>query len=380
LPARIRRQALLAGRQAKRPGESELLDVIVPVFGGLAQTRRCLESVMAAGVRTPFAIVVVDDASPIPEIGAWLDELAAVGRITLVRNAGNEGFVRSVNRGMAMHADRDAVLLNSDTEVANDWLDRLRRAAYSAPDVGTVTPFSNNATICSYPFEGWPDGTPGTLGLAALDRVFAAANDGRTQDLPTAVGFCMYIRRACLDAVGPFDAERFGRGYGEENDFCLRAAKAGWRSVLAADVFVFHEGAVSFSSERAALTEVATRTILELHPDYLERVHAFIRRDPAHGLREAVDAARAGCGAAEARRVLAERATERMRLVAQLREIESLATDREAARAALALELDRCRDERRQAERVRVEREGELETAREGRARRWLRYVTRLRR
>jgi GT2 family glycosyltransferase len=57
----------------------------------------------------------------------------------------------------------------------------------------------------------------------------------------------MYIRRECLERVGAFDADRFGRGYGEENDFCMRAAKADWRSVLAADVFVFHQGAVSFS-------------------------------------------------------------------------------------------------------------------------------------
>ena len=146
------------------------------------------------------------------------------------------------------------MLLNSDTEVANDWLDRLLRAAYAYPDVGTVTPFSNNATICSYPFEGWTGGVPGSLGLAELDRLFASTNAGRTVDLPTAVGFCMCIRRACLERIGPFDAERFGRGYGEENDFCMRAAGAGWRNVLAGDVFVYHEGAVSFSGERLALT------------------------------------------------------------------------------------------------------------------------------
>ena len=231
----------------------------------------------------------------------------ARGQIALERNERNLGFVRSVNRGMALHPDRDVVLLNSDTEVANDWLDRLQRIALSQPDIGTVTPFSNNATICSYPFEGWSGGMPGTLGLAALDALFASVNPGRIVDLPTGVGFCMYIRRACLAEVGSFDAERFGRGYGEENDFCLRAAAAGWRSVLAGDVFVFHEGAVSFSEERAAQTQVATKTLLDLHPEYVRMVREFVARDPLGVLRAAVDGARRGMGAVEARDVLAER-------------------------------------------------------------------------
>src|SRR5262249_39452413 len=159
----------------------------------------------------------------------------------------------------------DVVLLNSDTEVANDWLDRLHACAASDAKIATVTPFSNNATICSYPFHGWQGSVPGTLGLAELDRVFARANAGRVVDLPTAVGFCMYIRRPALDALGLFDAERYGRGYGEENDFCMRAAKVGWRNVLAGDVFVYHEGSVSFSVERFALQAAATKALVDAH-------------------------------------------------------------------------------------------------------------------
>src|SRR4030095_3392247 len=133
--------------------------------------------------------------------------------ITLLRNAENLGFVRTVNRGMSLHPERDVVLLNSDTEVANDWLARFRAAAYPAADIATVTPLSNNATICSYPFEGWTGGMPGKLGLAVLDALFAKANRGARVDIPTAVGFCMYIRRDALERVGLFDAEAFPRGY-----------------------------------------------------------------------------------------------------------------------------------------------------------------------
>jgi len=307
-----------------------VIDVVVPVYLGLAQTRRCIESVLRNRQDTAFELVVVDDASPDPEIVAYLDGLARQGRITLARNERNAGFVQTANRGMSLHPDRDVVLLNSDTEVANDWLDRLRRSAWSRPDIGTVTPFSNNATICSYPFEGWAGGVPGTLGLAGLDRLFAIVNAGRMEDLPTAVGFCMYIRRECLNATGLFDAERFGRGYGEENDFCLRAAKAGWRSVLAGDVFVFHEGAVSFSDERIALTTTAARTLSEIHPDYLRTVREFVARDPLNALRQAVDRARAARGPDEERCVAAERAHEWAHLNAKRAQVEKLAEERAA--------------------------------------------------
>ena len=296
-----------------------MIDVIVPVYAGEEETRRCLASLLAARCETAFEVVVVDDCSPEPSLSAWLDEQAAAQRITLLRHAHNRGFVAAVNSGMAQHPERDVVLLNSDTEVANDWLDRIVACAGSSPDIATITPFSNNATVCSYPYNGWGGEVPGTLGLARLDRLFAETLAGRIADLPTAVGFCMFIRRACLDAVGSFDEAAFGRGYGEENDFSLRAAKAGWRNVLAADVFVYHRGAVSFGDGRFELMRQAEGILLGRHPDYNQRVGAFIAADPLRPLRDAVDLARAGCGAAEAREVLRERFRERAQLGTALR-------------------------------------------------------------
>jgi len=351
------------------------IDVVVPVHSGLAATRRCLESVLGARARTPFETVVVDDATPEAAIARYLDELAGAGRITLLRNERNLGFVGSVNRGMALHSDRDVVLLNSDAEVANDWVDRLRACAERDPHVGTVTPFSNNATICSYPFPGWMGGVPGTLGLAGLDQLFASVNADKSIDLPTGVGSCLYLRRACLAQVGLFDAERFGRGYGEENDFCLRAAAIGWHNVLAADVFVYHEGAVSFAGERETRAKAAQDALLDAHPDYLVRVRAFAEGDPASPLRAAIDAARLQRGGDEAACVVAERAEERRQLVTRLAEVDALARERESAiaelrqaladaeavPAALRAEIDKLRAGLAHAEKLAYDRLHQLE-------------------
>jgi GT2 family glycosyltransferase/glycosyltransferase involved in cell wall biosynthesis len=285
------------------------VDIIVPVYRGLTETRRCIESVLAAPVKTDFQLIVIDDRSPEPELVVYLDSLAAEKRITLLRNADNLGFVATVNKGMQLHPDRDVLLLNSDAEVANDWLDRIYTAAYSAEEIGTVTPFSNNATICSYPyFNGAGNASiPSGLTLAELDHLASTVNAGQTAQIPTAVGFCMFIKRACLDEVGYFDAGRFGRGYGEENDFSRRAVLLGWHNVLAADVFVFHAGGVSFGHEQGELQRDAMAALLDAQPDYLYHIRAFMLADPLAYLRDSIDRARFNRGSSEADLVLAER-------------------------------------------------------------------------
>lgn len=294
LPAARKQLVALADQASGRPTPqpTEKVDIIVPVYGGAQETRRCLSSLLASRVQHPHEILVINDASPDPEQVAWLRSLADRGAITLLSNPTNLGFVATVNRGMALHPDRDVVLLNSDTEVAGDWLDRLIRAAYASCNIGTVTPFSNNATLCSYPRAFFDNALPAGTSTAKLDALCAQTVPGAHVDLPTAVGFCMYIRRACLAETGLFSVEHFGKGYGEENDFCMRATRRGWRHILCADTFVFHSGGASFSDSSNPRKQAAQATLERLHPDYAARVHRHIERDPARPLRAAVESRR----------------------------------------------------------------------------------------
>ena len=270
------------------------IDVVIPVYRGREETMACLTAVLATttmlGAAMPGSVVVIDDASPDPDLAADLRILAASGRITLLRNPHNLGFPATVNRGLALHGDRDAIVLNADTLVSGDWWRRLRDAAHSAPDVGTATPLSNDATILSYPPGGGPP--PASSAVAALDAVASAANPGLRVEIPTGVGFCWYIRRACWDEVGGLSETLFGRGYGEENDFCLRARQMGWRHVAAADVFVAHVGGRSFGPEKARLLARNVALVNELHPGYDALVQRFIAADPLAAARRRIDLAR----------------------------------------------------------------------------------------
>jgi GT2 family glycosyltransferase/glycosyltransferase involved in cell wall biosynthesis len=257
-----------------------VVDIVIPVYRGLEQTRRCIESVLADTARPAGRVIAVDDRSPEPKLSAWLDRLAANGCIELVRNRRNQGFVASANIGMKAAAAHDVVLLNSDAEVPNGWLARLAGHAYATPHVASVSPFSNNATICGYPGI---EGGPPVFGLdvSELDTACQTANAGRSVELPTTVGFCMYIRRAALADIGLFDADAFGRGYGEENDFCLRASARGWRHLLACDTFVYHEGSVSFGASVAAATKRAMTVLRERYPHYEQSVAQHVKLDAA---------------------------------------------------------------------------------------------------
>jgi GT2 family glycosyltransferase/glycosyltransferase involved in cell wall biosynthesis len=246
--------------------------VVMPVHGGRAATLACLDSVFAytgPGVR----IVVVDDASPDPALAAALDRLAARRRIVLIRHPVNRGFPASANAGFAACAGRDVVLLNSDVLVPAGWLDRLRAAAYSAPDIGSVTPLSNDASLVSFPGPAGTNPVPTAADAARLDRLAQRANGAATADLPVGVGFCLYLRRDCLDATGldatgMLRADLFAQGYGEEVDFCLRARHLGWRHVAATGVFVAHLGGQSFGAARRFLMDRNQAVLDRLYPGF----------------------------------------------------------------------------------------------------------------
>ncbi len=267
------------------------VDVVVPVHGGAEHTLACLESVLAGRWR-PSRLFVIDDASPEDELTGALDVLAAKRHITLIRHRRNLGFATSANDGVRAAAGHDVVLLNSDTLVAPGWLQALREVAYGAADIGTVTPFSNEATILSYPDPAGGNDLPNIVGTARLDDAARRANGGGAIDVPVGVGFCMYIRRACLDAVGLFRADLFAQGYGEENDFCLRARHLGWRHVAATGVFVAHIGGQSFGTAAQHLRARNAALLERLHPGYDALIQGYIRADPLAASRRSLDLAR----------------------------------------------------------------------------------------
>lgn len=282
------------GGRRRRMALDRPVDVVIPVYRGLASTLACITSVLET-VPAETRIWVVNDASPEPELVAALRRLAAGGSIRLIPSGEgrrNRGFPAAANAGLRAANGRHVVLLNSDTLVPPGWLETLCQAACSAPDIGTATPISNDASILSYPGDAGHNPVPDRAGTRRLAALAGRVNRGRLVDIPTAHGFCMFIRRDCLAETGFFDETLFAQGYGEENDFSERAAARGWRHVAVPEVFVTHLGGASFGAARRYLLERNLGLLEHRHPGYLGRVQAWIEADPLAPARRRLDIAR----------------------------------------------------------------------------------------
>ena len=270
----------LCGRRARVASCRDIpVDIVVPVYNARALTEKCITSVREYATGD-WRLVLIDDASTDPDLATYLKQVAASdSHIVLLTNEQNCGFVATANRGIQQASGRDVLLLNSDTEVFADFLDKLRACAYGDDFTGIVTPFSNNATIYSVPVFCRDNAIPVGYTPAQFASLVDACSLRVRPEMPTAVGFCMYVRGAVFDQIGVLDEATFGPGYGEENDLCLRARKAGWQVRLADDVFVFHKGKGSFKDLAPQLAR-HEEALERKHPGYHAEIARFVESNP----------------------------------------------------------------------------------------------------
>lgn len=248
--------------------------IVVPVYNAPALVERCLDALLAHTCGRA-RLIVIDDASSDSAIAPLLACYAGLARIRVLRNDANRGFTATANRGIAEAGTADVVLLNADAEVGPNWLAGLRRAAYAGDDVATATAVSDHAGAFSVPELEQANPLPAAWTFEQAARALWQQAGLAYPALPTGNGFCLYIRRTALDAVGAFDEAAFPQGYGEENDFCQRAAQQGLRHLVAGNVLVRHAGSASFGDERRrALGHAGMAVLRERWPDYEREVGA----------------------------------------------------------------------------------------------------------
>ena len=264
-----------------RPVGPEAIDIIVPIYKSAALTRRCLDSI-AANIRELSAfevrLILINDSPGEADVTEVLDGFAASHPYAqVIENDVNQGFVKSVNRGLAISCseNRDVILVNSDTETYPGTLANLVATAYSDPQIAFVSPRSNNASLCSLPhIERGVSTTPedGLRNWRWISRTMPAHHL-----VPTAVGFYLYIKRVVLANLGLLDT-RFGVGYEEENDLILRASKVGFRAALANHAYAYHAGGASFSLTGLNLDshrESNLQLMAERHPEFLPLLQRY---------------------------------------------------------------------------------------------------------
>lgn len=273
------------------------ITIVMPVYDAFDMLGPALDHV-SDNTDLPWHLVLIEDASPDPRVRPFLRAWAAEQgtRVTLLENDENLGFIGSVNRAFAVALERGdhVVLLNSDAFVPPGWASRLIRPILRHACVASVTPMSNDATIMTAPIIAERhDLEPGTA--FAMDTHALRFNpEALLSVLPTGVGFCMAINIAYLARVPRFDPE-FGRGYGEEVDWCQRVQALGGRHLGLPSLFVEHRGGGSFgSAAKRRLIRRNNQIVSQRYPNFDARVQAFLKADPMATARLALGMAQAG--------------------------------------------------------------------------------------
>lgn len=226
------------------------VDIIVPIYNALAEVKKCVESLKRYTDLRCHRLLLLNDSSTDERMLPYLESIENES-IIVFNNEKNLGFSANINQGINF-SNRDVVLLNSDTVVTKGWLDKLILCAYGEESIATVTPLSNNATIFSVPEYGQDNRLPEGYTVDKYAELVEACSMKRYVTVPTAHGYCMYVKRSVIDAIGVLDDVAFERGYGEENDFCYRAGQAGYHDVMCDDTFIYHSGTSSFLTDEKA--------------------------------------------------------------------------------------------------------------------------------
>lgn len=276
-------KALFVSENFVEPSEPSPVDVILPVYGAHDDLARCLDHLDQYTDKS-HRIILIDDASPDPRIAKLLEDFSSKrANVVFIRQASNSGFVASVNQGLSI-ATGHVVLLNSDAFVSKGWLPRLMEPIIADDTVASVSPMTNNGEILSVPV---------ICKASAMSEDVASALAVATQKLhprratasaPTGVGFCMAMSRKWLSQVPRLDIA-FGRGYGEEVDWCQRVIRLGAKNILTGAVFVGHRGSASFGHEKHKAQQESALRIRKRYPNYDAEVQEFIAADPLVGPR-----------------------------------------------------------------------------------------------
>ena len=261
---------------------NSLCDVIIPIYNAYDATVNCIESVIKNTNLKEDRLILINDCSPDERISTHINAVKSQYpelNIIVIENEINKGFVGTVNVGMR-YSNNDVLLLNSDTIVGKNWLDKMKTCAYSQPKVATATAMSNNATLVSIPQGLMRNEIPDDITIDEYNDMLTKCAYREYPELPTSHGFCVYIRREVLDKIGLFDEESFGRGYGEENDFSFRCMDYGFKNLLCDDVVVYHLESQSFSNERSKVIDEHLEILQNRYAGYYQGQEHWFRAFP----------------------------------------------------------------------------------------------------
>ena len=214
------------------------ISIIIPVYNKLEDLKKCIESVLKNTVGN-YELILINNSYD-KKIKYYLDNLSNNNDLIRISNDENKSFFENINLELNI-SDSDVVLLNSDTIVTYKWLQKLIISAYSKDNVGTVTPLSNNAGLCSVPNINEFNNIPDNLTIEDISNIIEKSSNKLFMNVPIGNAFCMYIKRDTINTLGSLDKNVIEGDYAEEYCFYRRLSDNGWINLIDDSTYIFHK-------------------------------------------------------------------------------------------------------------------------------------------
>ncbi len=209
-----------------------MISIIIPAYNNHDMTYECLMAVL--GNTQDCEIIVVDNGSSPP----IKPPFSGFTEIKIIRNEENKGYPAAVNQGIKEAKGDIIILLNNDVIVTQGWAYNLAKWLGEFSIVGPLTNFCAGVQRIAVDYTNLDE-------MNQFAGQIAEEYEDHTREVNYVIGFCMAFNRFLFNEIGGFD-ESMWPASGEEVDFCFRARKAGYKIGIVQDVFVHHEGSMTF--------------------------------------------------------------------------------------------------------------------------------------
>jgi GT2 family glycosyltransferase len=239
-----------------------LASIIVPCCGQLEYTKLCVTSLLRH-TRKNHELIFLDIGS-LDGTAEYLEGIATAAqiRVEIVHTPTDMGIPQAVQTTLKQARGEYLVLLNNDTIVTDGWLSALIALANLSPAIGLVGPMSNYASppqlVEKVPYRIGPKKSPRTSGMPGSDwlvdvsevdafaRKWREEHKGKWKEADSLGGFCLLIKRAALDRIGPLD-KASELGVFDYPVFSRKAREAGFTLACCRDHFIHHFGTRTFA-------------------------------------------------------------------------------------------------------------------------------------
>jgi len=246
------------------------VDIIICVHNALEDVKKCLSAILE-NTTYPYQLYIINDGSA-QETTDFLNNFCTQHPITiLLHNETAQGYTKAANKGLQTAKSDYVILLNSDTIVSTLWLEGMLECGESDPKIGIIGALSNAASWQSVPerFAGkdWAiNELPIDLTVNDMAKIVSQVSEKCFPRVPFVNGFCFAIKRQLIEKIGYLDDIHFPKGYGEENDYCLRAANANFTLAIADHVYIYHAKSKSYThNRRAELSRQGDKALKKKH-------------------------------------------------------------------------------------------------------------------